>query len=820
MSTRAIDFDLHLGIDQPFWLVSGKVAEAISEPTLATLEIAADQDLELDKVLAQPAVLTLLLDGIPARRWTLRVGRAAFVGITDGSPRYAIELHAPIWLLRHTINTRKFRDLSAKDIVSKVLGECGIPFGWKLAAPLSPQSYCVQYRESNFAFVSRLLEFEGVYYTTGEDGVLILEDTSASSPPVGGGGEGEAYFDLLDAAGSLDRDALGIHALQRFSRVASGTATVNDFNWKKPRLGLMSSISSKVDAELEVYDYPTGYREPDEGALLARHRLEAHRVPSRTVEGRGNVVGFAPAHRFVFGSNAGDLFAGEYVIVRVEHTFENARAGASTTYGNGFRAIPRSAPFRPPLVTPRPVVAGNHTAMVRGPGNEIHTDSYGRFKAQFHWDREATGTDADSRWMRMLQEPATSMTLARVGWEMNVAYVDGDPDRPVGISRHINGVMLPTYSQPRNKTMMSIKTPSSPATGGYNELKLEDSAGAMEFALRAEKDFIGLTEHDKSETIGNNEQHAVVKTLQHVVQHDQTVAIGASSTTTVANDHEYHVDGDRTRTVGGSESVHVDGSQTLSAEKNEKETVGSVRLTIDGSIKMPDFKAMAKGLVPDVKSAAMGAAQAAGKSLLGGGGVEGAAGAAGQSLQSMIPTPAGVASQMTGGLSDGVSLDKLANLLCHGSIGRTGQKLMTRRVGGAFISVAAQPISTTVKYGYAETVGGAKITVSLTGSIVENIKGPMVLTVGGAILRSSKGAMTVSTKSTKVNVGAVAKMSSDERVEIRGKVVSLEASAALNLKSGGLEIAMTPAKIALKGPLRTVAGAEIVVTGAPDNLTK
>src|SRR5262249_7904827 len=130
---------------------------------------------------------------------------------------------------------------------------------------------------------------------------------------------------------------------------------------------------------------------------------------------------------------------------------------------------------------------------------------FGRFRAQFHWDREAVGTDADSRWLRIVQESASSMFLARVGWEMNVGYIDGDPDRPIGLARNINGVMRPTYAQPAKKNVMTIKTRTSPATGGYNEIRLDDTAGAMAFDVRAERDLIGAIRHDRSETIGVNE---------------------------------------------------------------------------------------------------------------------------------------------------------------------------------------------------------------------------------------------------------------------------------------------------------------------------
>src|SRR5262249_41621282 len=151
--------------------------------------------------------------------------------------------------------------------------------------------------------------------------------------------------------------------------------------------------------------------------------------------------------------------------------------------------IPAEVPFRPARVTPRPSITGCHTAMVRGPaGEEIHTDEHGRFRAQFHWDREAKGTDADSRWIRYLQESQTGVTLARVGWEVTTAYIDGDPDRPIGLARDINGAMPPAYAPVANPNTMTVKTPSSPATGGFNEIKLDDSKGSMLFYMRAERD--------------------------------------------------------------------------------------------------------------------------------------------------------------------------------------------------------------------------------------------------------------------------------------------------------------------------------------------
>ncbi|MEO7328060.1 MAG: type VI secretion system tip protein TssI/VgrG [Minicystis sp.] len=460
----AIDVELSLGEVGAFSVVSCRVVEAMSELTATQVDIASNDDLDFKDVLGSDAVVTLLVDGFEARRFTLKVGSIAFTGVQGGSLRYRVELFPHFWLLKHTVSTRKFRNLTTKEIIAQVLAEQGVAASWKTTRDLPLRNYCVQYRESNLDFVSRLLEFEGVYYTFDDDGVMVLADKSSASPSV----PGTSSFELLDSAGALAHGEQGIREITRGALVCSGAATVNDFDWKKPKTQLIQSKKAEIDDDLEIYDYPTGYREAGQGEQLAQHRLEALRVPARYVEGQGNVIGFAAAHLFTFGELGGEAFAGEYLLTHVEHIFHNPafQGGkvAGELYENTFHAIPRSVPFRPRLDTVQPTVAGCHTVMVRGPGGEeIHTDTFGRFKAQFHWDREAKGTDEDSRWVRMLQETATSMTLARVGWEVSVAYIDGDPDRPVGIARKINGVMTPTYSQPGNKSMMTIKTKNLPA---------------------------------------------------------------------------------------------------------------------------------------------------------------------------------------------------------------------------------------------------------------------------------------------------------------------------------------------------------------------
>ena len=582
MST--LDVSLDLGNVGAFSVVSCRVKEGISELTEVVIEISSREDLELVELLHRDATLVFLVDGFETRRWTLKVGTVAFVGAKGGSLRFRVELHPTLWLMHHTLSTRKFRNQSNKQIISTVLGEHNVTSDWRLTREPEERNYVVQYRETSLDFVLRLLEFEGIYYTFDDAGVMVLGDRSSASPDV----EGKRDFELIDSAGALTHGEQGIHDISRGAQIASGSATVNDFDWKKSKANLLASKSAKRDGDLEVYDYPTGYREPAQGALLAQLRLEALRVPARWYEGKSNVVGFGPARIFEFNGPAGAVdFSGERLIVRVVHTFNNRAYMAGddgVLYENSFHAIPRDVPFRPALVTTQPTVEGAHTAMVRGPsGEEIHTDKFGRWKAQFHWDREAKGTDEDSRWVRMLQETATSMTLARIGWEMHVAYIDGDPDRPVGIARNINGEMVPTYGQPARKTMMTVKTQTYPSGGGgFNELRMDDIAGAMRFDVKAERDLVGIVKNDKTESVGVNQTHTIDARLQHTVERDQKRNVGANDTTTVQGQWQLDVVENRTKKVGGGESVKVDETQTANVDGNDTEKVGGSRITRSG----------------------------------------------------------------------------------------------------------------------------------------------------------------------------------------------------------------------------------------------
>ncbi len=767
MSKLDCDLEVDLGDVPHFSVVSLELSEGLSVVDRARLVIATNRDIDFDEVLMGDARLTLLSSGTPVRRWSLKIGSAELLGIEGGALRFAIGLHEAPWLLTHTQNLRKFRDQTTEAIVSAVLSEAQIPFRWNTTRATASRSFCVQYRETNLAFIRRLLEFEGIYFSFDEEGTMVFEDQSSASPDVAG----QTYFELIEAAGALAHGELGVHAIRKRAAVVTGAFTAGDFNWKTPKTPLLESKAAERDADLEVYEHPSGFRDPAEGALIARLRLEALRATASTFAGKSSVPSFAPARVFNFGGNAGAAFAGEHLIVTVDHHFTSATHGerADRSYGNAFTTLPRAVPFRPACVTPRPKVLGTHTAMVRGPaGAEIHTDRHGRHKVQFHWDREAIRTDADSRWIRALQESSTSMALARVGWEVNVGYIHGDPDRPVGLSRHINGVMAPTYEQPAQKTVMTIKTPSSPYTGGFNELKLDDVAGQMLFYLQAERDFIGLVKHDKSERTGNDETHSIGANLARAVQRDQTIGIGVDSVTSIGQHHQLAVGQNRTRTLGGDETVKVGETASRSTGANETEVVGASRVTVSGGL----------GPSGSASAALEGAAKGAAMALASGGGIAGAMASAKSSAAGMVS---------------------------HGTISRTTSVAIRRLVGGAFVSVSGDNTTKSVTLAYAETVGGTKSTTAMTGGIAEQVDGPLTITVGGSVLRSADDDMTVMSKNSQIEVATSADYGAGKKLQVSGKVIEIDAPSSLTLGSGGLQVAFDPGSIKMLGTVRFIA---------------
>ncbi|MFO0548052.1 MAG: type VI secretion system tip protein TssI/VgrG [Polyangiaceae bacterium] len=785
------------------------VREAASEPTCARLELRSPQPLDLAGALDSMASVAFLADGVPERTMRLRVRAARHLGVRDGLEAYEVELRSSIAFTALIRGVRKFRDISADQIVRNLLADAGVEAHFALAAPLPDLPYSVQYRETTYDFVHRLMEHEGVHYTIEDDDSVRFSDDSRASSDV----DGVSVFGLTSGEGALSSDGPTIHAFARGAQVGTDVVTVNDYNWRTPQSSLAASAVDRQNGDrvgqLERYEYLTGYRDPAAGKRLAQLRLEAATWDKRFAEGKGTAVHFRPMRTFGFEHDDGLSFSGTYLLVTVEHRYSFGAQGGR--YENDFHAIPTDVRYRPPVVTPAPIIGGTHTARVVGPpGEEIHTDAYGRFKARFHWDREAKNTDEDSRWLRMLQETSSSIALARVGWEVVVGYIGGDPSRPVGLGRLINGQMVPTYAQPAHQNVMTIKTESYPTKAGANEIRLDDTSGAQQIFIKAEHQLVSNVKHDQRETVGRDETHDVKVSLSRATGRDQRYAVGHDLVVNVGATDQLNVRHDRRRTVGASEKVDIEGTLMTTVQANDHEKVGSVRVSLVGGLSAPpkpsvedsfgSIKSSIKSALPKPKQAL---------STLASGGKLPSPGAA---LKSALPSPGSLAAKAKSMLDP--------STLIQGSIVRSAKQLFTRKVGAAHVSVAGGAITRSVDKFLSETIGAVRLTKTQDQSIAEMVGETFARTVLGNAVFKAGANFGLSAKTISSNVAGDATYTARQHGSVRSDDLVVEARDRVRIEVGELSIEMTPGAIRLAGDLRLIAKDAVTVGGGPDDITE
>ena len=356
-----------------------------------------------------------------------------------------IEVVPWMWFLSRTSDSRIFSSMTVPEVIAQVFDDLGFAeYESALTSAYEPRDYVVQYRETDFNFVSRLMEQEGIfYYFRHEDGdhTLVLADYT------------DAYCDLpeseVEYTGGIVGSRPGITAWEHRYEFRSGRWTLRDYDFENPSKDLEVSVSGTVDIpealRLELFDFPGGYIETLDGARLARLRMEEEESTFDTVEGAGDVRSFSPCGKFTLTGHPHPSDNAEYVLTAVSHS-----AVDMFSYENTFTAIPADAPYRPPRITPNPVVSGPQTAFVTGPvGEEIFTDSFGRVKVRFHWDRENTTGDKDCCWIRLAHDYAGKgwgrLVIPRIGQEVLVEFLEGDPDRPIITGRVYNADSMPPY---------------------------------------------------------------------------------------------------------------------------------------------------------------------------------------------------------------------------------------------------------------------------------------------------------------------------------------------------------------------------------------
>lgn len=498
-----------------------------------------------------------------------RFAQTSGSGTTSGDTRvshYRATIVPWFWLLCRSAESRIFQNLSVPDIVGKVFKEHGFSdFQLKLQGTYPKRDYLVQYRETHFNFVSRLLEEEGIHYFF-EHGngkhKLILADTPDANLPCPD--QNSARYQVTTEE-SKDDDV--ITSLEKSQEIRPGKYALNDFNFQIPNTSLSVDLPAKQKigpGEREIYDYPGSYQNKSAGESYARVRMEEEEAQVTTIAGASGCRAFTTGYRFTLHNYHQTQMNGKaFVLTAIEHhATQSVGSGGAFHYANRFSCIPADVPFRPPRTTPKPVVHGSQTAMVVGPkGEEIHVDELGRVKVQFHWDREGKKDAKSSCWIRVSQAWAGTnwgvMFIPRIGQEVIVDFLEGDPDSPIITGRVYNGLSKPPYPLPAEKTKSSIKSNSTPGGAGCNEIRFEDKAGEEQLFIQAERQHDVRVKKDSLEWIGRERHLLVTK--------DQLEQVGGDKHLTVTGDRNDKVDGTLSQKIGQDLQQKVGARHALEA---------------------------------------------------------------------------------------------------------------------------------------------------------------------------------------------------------------------------------------------------------------
>ena len=449
-----------------------------------------------------------------------------------------------LWFLTQTSDCRVFQNKKTPDIIRQIFSEGNFQdFELRLYGDFAEREYCVQYRETDFAFISRLMEDEGIFYffehQNGKHTLVLANDSSAHKPC-----PGQSKVRCSDTGGGWANEDV-IQEWQVSQNVSAGSYALQDYNFETPSTNLQTDVAGRN--QYELYEYPGGYNKRDEGEKRVRTRLQETETPRILVRGSGNCRSFGSGFRFSLRDHYRADQKQDYLLAYVGHEasqggdFRSGGTGADECdYRNSFEAIPFANVFRPLRSTPRPMIPGVQTAVVVGKsGEEIWTDKYGRVKAQFHWDRYGKNDENSSCWIRVAQAWAGknfgAVALPRIGQEVVVTFVEGDPDRPLITGSVYNAEQVTPYDLPADQTKTAFKTLSSKGGAGFNELRFEDSAGKEQIFIHAQRNLDLRVKNSRFETIAA--QNHITVNGEHLEQ------IGGDSHLAIKGDHNEKVDG-------------------------------------------------------------------------------------------------------------------------------------------------------------------------------------------------------------------------------------------------------------------------------------
>ena len=531
----------------------------------------------------------------------------------DFNTGYSIQLVPQLWILTRVTQSRIFQQKNVVDILKAVIGN--IPAAWEVQGTFEPRDYCVQYRESDFDFISRLMEEEGIFYyfRHTEDGHTVVfantPQTHVALPRAT-----NLYYDPY--TGGVDEAEI-IYAWEKTQSLRSGKTTLWDHSFELPHKNLeaqdlitetlqVGDITHKLklgsNDTFELYDYPGGYAERFDGISpsggeqasnlqkifednkrTTKIRMQQEAVNSVTSTGYTAFLGVIAGYKFTLQRHYEDNDT--YVITRISFSIPQGGGYNSADSYDGpppeavLTCIPFVMPYRPQRVTPKPVVYGTQTAVVVGPsGEEIFTDKYGRIKVQFLWDRAGKFDGSSSCWVRCAMPWAGKnfgfVSIPRVGHEVVIAFEEGNPDQPVCVGSVYNADMMPPYTLPDNKTRSTFKSRSSIGGGGFNELRFEDKKDAEQIFFQAQKDMDLRVLNDRKEWIGRDTHLYVKRDQLEIIQRDIHRKVTQDVVEEIGRDQILVIKGKQTLEVTGSSTAKITGNSVSDIAGNQSVKVG------------------------------------------------------------------------------------------------------------------------------------------------------------------------------------------------------------------------------------------------------
>ena len=586
--------------------------EGLSELYTCTVDLANEQlGADVDELLGSSAEI-LISHEAGARRLCGIIHRVEHTGTRAGHLMARVHVVPALWALSQRRDNRIFQEKTVPETLEAVLTQGLKPFDRSFRIELNreylPREYCVQYRETDLDFLLRLMEEEGIVFFfdhSGDKEELVLVEENEQCPTCESVKGSPITVKGPDAATASDE------CLRHFDftqQLHTTSVVVRDFNWTHPDYNLTREGRGQdaLGRDRESYEYPAPLLGPyDAGEKKYKYepaqkqeqlRRQAFQVEGKRGQGLGYVTGFTPGHMFELTGHGNAALDQWYLLTRVEHhgyapeeltsdTHELRRESKEPErYHNTFECIPLDVPFRPERRRMRARMAGLQTATVVGPASEeIHTDEHGRIKVQFHWDRKGVKDEKSSCFLRVAQVWAGLgwgfVFLPRIGMEVLVDFLEGDPDRPIVVGCVYNGKNTPPYALPEHKTRSTIRTSSSKDSDGFNELRFEDAKDAEEIFLHAQKDFNEVVLHNHSTQVKANQTNSVDGNQSESVGGDQSMTVHGKRTKTVDKDETTTVKGKRTETVEQDEKITIQATRTEEVTGQEKLTLHAGRDT-------------------------------------------------------------------------------------------------------------------------------------------------------------------------------------------------------------------------------------------------